>query len=606
MDLNNNRIFVILMCGICGFNFSEKNLITKMISTLNHRGPDDSGYFVDDHISLGHTRLAIIDLTEKGRQPIHNESESIWIVFNGEIYNYKEMKNRLEMRGHDFYTETDTEVIIHAYEEYGIECLNKFNGQFSFCIYDKNKKLLFLARDRFGIKPLYYFLKENLFIFASEIKSILKHEFQRIINRLALREYFTFRYTLAPNTILNDIYKLEPSHYILFNIKTNQFDIQKYYSLEVIKNKSYSPKQVGVELFKLINNSVKLRMIADVPVCSFLSGGIDSSIITGLASKYNDNIHTFSVGFETSNEFKYAKIVSEFYNTNHHELLITNDDLLNNIDKMIYHMDEPIGDAAFFPTLLLSKLISRQFKVVLAGEGADELFGGYDRYKMFLYGKKISYFLPKINYNQTILRRLSILSNKKEKNGYIETIRAFNQDEMNQMNIDPIQIDKLWLLYGDTFQKMQFFDLKSVLPEDFFMKADKMSSAYGLEERVPYMDHNLVKFALNLPPKLKLHFWNEKYLLKKTFSTFLPKIIIKRRKRGYNAPMDYWLKTVLHDRFLNLLKENSHNLYNKNVIINLFNKLNNRGDNYKKNFFLAQKCWTAYVFEEWLGSLSNY
>ena len=525
------------MCGICGFNFSDKNLITKMVSTLNHRGPDDSGYFLDDSLSLGHSRLAIIDLTEKGRQPIYNEDESIWIIFNGEIYNFKEIKTRLMKQGHVFYTETDTEVIIHAYEEYGFECLDEFNGQFSFCIYDKNKDILFLARDRFGIKPLYYYQKNGIFIFASEIKAILKYNFERIINRLALREYFTFRYTLAPNTILKDISKLEPSHYIQYNLKTHHFSNNKYFTLNVIENKSYSPKHVGIELFRLLNNSVKQRMVADVPVCCFLSGGIDSSIITGLASKYNDDIHTFSAGFETSDEFKYAKIVSEFFNTNHHELMITNDDILNNIDKMMYHMDEPIGDAAFFPTLLLSELISKQFKVVLAGEGADELFGGYDKYKMFLYGRMLSYFLPKIKYRDETLRRLSNFSNKRGKHGYIESICAFNEEEMYKMKITPIRDNKMWLPYGNTMQKMQIFDIKSVLTEDFFMKADKMSSAYGLEERVPYMDHNLVKFAINLPSKYKLYLWNEKYLLKKTFNHFLPKIIIKRRKRGYNAPI---------------------------------------------------------------------
>ncbi len=594
------------MCGICGFNFSDKNLITEMISTLTHRGPDDSGNFIDDNISLGHTRLSIIDLTEKGRQPIHNEDESIWIIFNGEIYNYIDIRALLKKNNHKFYTETDTEVIIHAYEEFGIDCLDKFNGQFSFCIYDKNKNLMFLARDRFGIKPLYYYLKKGLFIFGSEIKSILRYNFKRIINKLALREFFTFRYTLAPNTILNDVYKLEPSHYILFDLKTNYLTRKKYFGLEINENKSYSPKQIGLELFRLLNNSVRLRMIADVPVCSFLSGGIDSSIITGLASRYNDNIHTFTVGFETSNEFKYARIVSEHFNTNHHELIISNEHVIKYIDKMIYHMDEPIGDAAFFPTLLLSEEISKQFKVVLAGEGADELFGGYDRYKMFLYGRMLSYFLPKIKYRDETLRRLSNLSNKKGKQGYLESICAFNEEEMYKMKITPIRNDLMWLPYGNTMQKMQFFDIKSVLTEDFFMKADKMSSAYGLEERVPYMDHNLVKFAINLPSKYKLYLWNEKFLLKKTFNHFLPKIITKRRKRGYNAPMDYWLKTVLRDRFHELLEEKSHTLYKKNVIINLFNKLKNSKENYKKNFFLAQKCWTAYIFEEWLDNLLNF
>jgi asparagine synthase (glutamine-hydrolysing) len=340
-------------------------------------------------------------------------------------------------------------------------------------------------------------------------------------------------------------------------------------------------------------------MIADVPVCCFLSGGLDSSIITGLATKYNSKINTFSVGFETSSELKYAKIVSDYFNTIHHQLIITNEDFLNNIDKMIYYMDEPIGDAAFFPTMLISELVSRQFKVVLAGEGADEIFGGYDKYKMFYYGKKLSKIIPKMKYRHDILKRISKYSELTDREGYIETIRVFDSEESNKMNLKPVILKKYWNNNGNTFQKMQFFDINTVLPEDFFMKADKMSSAYGLEERVPYMDHRIVSFGLNLPTHLKLFGWNEKYLLKKSFSKFLPKIIVKRGKRGYNAPMGDWFKNILRYRFIDLINEKNHHLYKKDFAKSIFTKVINSNYNYKRNFLLLQKCWTIFVFEEW-------
>ena len=587
------------MCGICGFNWDNKNLIIKINKALRHRGPDDSGYYINDNISIGHSRLSIIDLSEKGKQPIHNENNSIWIVFNGEIYNYKEIKVELEKKGHAFYTNTDTEVIIHAYEEYGYACLNLLNGQFAFCIYDQDKEELFLARDRFGIKPLYYFIKDGTFIFASELKAILQYKIKREINRKALNQLFTYRYTIAPYTILKHIFKLNPSHYLKFNLKTNQISIKRYFTLNINNKQPYSLKNIPSKLFELINDSVKLRMIADVPVCSFLSGGLDSSIITGLATKYNSKINTFSVGFETSSELKYAKIVSDYFNTIHHQLIITNEDFLNNIDKMIYYMDEPIGDAAFFPTMLISELVSRQFKVVLAGEGADEIFGGYDKYKMFYYGKKLSKIIPKMNYRYDILKRISKYSELTDREGYIETIRVFDSEESNKMNLKPVILKKYWNNNGNTFQKMQFFDINTVLPEDFFMKADKMSSAYGLEERVPYMDHRIVSFGLNLPTHLKLFGWNEKYLLKKSFSKFLPKTIIKREKRGYNAPMGDWFKNVLRYRFIDLINEKNHHLYKKDFAKSIFTKVINSNYNYKRNFLMLQKCWTIFVFEEW-------
>ncbi|MHA1284703.1 MAG: asparagine synthase (glutamine-hydrolyzing) [Promethearchaeota archaeon] len=593
------------MCGIVGFNYSDKNLIKKLIKKISHRGPDDYGFIVDDEISLGHTRLSIIDLSEKGKQPIRNEDGSLWIVFNGEIYNYKLLRKILQHKGHKFYTNTDTEVIIHAYEEYGLESLKYFNGQFVFCIYDQNKKKLIITRDRFGIKPLYYIHYNNIFIFSSEIKAILSCNIKKEINKTALKEYFTFRYTLSPNTLFKNILKLNPGNYLEYNLKTNELLIKNYYKIKIDSSMSQFNKPLTKYLFNLIYNSVKLRMIADVPVGSFLSGGIDSSIITGMASRFNEELNTYSVGFENSSELKYAKIVSDYFNTNHNELIIYDDDVLVNISKMIYHMEEPIGDPGFFPTFLISKLASKYNKVVLAGEGGDEIFGGYDKYKIMLYGKYFSPIIPKFNYKNEIIKRVSNISKFNDKKGYINIIQVFNQGELKEMAIESHLSVNFWLNKGDLYQKMQYFDIHTLMPEDFFMKADKMSSAFGLEERVPYMDHRLVEFAINLPLKLKLNIWNEKFILKKTFSNFLPKEIIKRRKRGYNVPIDHWFKNILHDRLISLLETNKHNYYNKKYVYKLLNQIKRTRDNYKRNFYLAQKLWTIYVFEEWYKGFFN-
>jgi len=587
------------MCGIAGFNWNDLNLITKMIHSLKHRGPDGSGKFLNDNISLGNTRLAIIDLTDKGKQPLHNEDESCWITFNGMIYNYEEVRKNLEEKGHNFYSNTIAEVVIHAYEEYSYNCLNQFNGQFAFCIYDDVKQELFLARDKFGIKPLYYYYKDNCFIFASEIKTILEYDFENKINKEALREYFTYRFTFAPNTILQNIFKIKPSQYLIFDLKTNHLSFHQYYSLKIDARPPVTSNKLSITSFKLMKNAVKQRLKADVPVCTFLSGGIDSSLVTSLVSQFVKELNTFSVGFENSSEFKYARIVSEQFNTIHHEYILRNEDVLKSINKMICYIDEPIGDAAFLPILYLSEKVSKGFKVVLTGDVGDETFGGYDKYKMFLYGRLISKFIPKIKLKQEIFSRVSKFSILNDVDAYIETIRVFSDNEMNQMKISPKKIYRYWSENLRTLQKLQYYDLNTSVPEDFNMKSDKMSMAFGIEQRFPFADESVIKFALSLPLKFKIRFWNEKFLLKKSFSKFLPKEITARRKSGFNTPIDFWFKTILKNQFLDLIQNKSHNLYDKQFAIDLFERLMRSGTNFKKNFLLSQKLWTIYVFEEW-------
>lgn len=587
------------MGGICGFNWSDKELIHRMVNSIIHRGPDGSNYFIGNKVSLGYARLATIDLLKRGGELIHNEDGTLWIALNGVIYNYHNIRKNLEHLGHKFYTNTIAETVLHSYEQYGYSCLNTFNGQFTFCIYDVNKKNLFLARDKFGIKPLYYYYKNNRFIFGSEIKAILQYDLEKKIKKEALREYFTFRFTIAPNTIFEDIYKLKPSHYIILNLETNEITSKSYFRLDIDLKVSIPMKEIAFITFKLLNQSVKLRMAADVPICAFLSGGVDSSIVTGLASHYNKELNTFSVGFEASNELNFAKLVSDQFNTIHHEYFLTNNDVIKLIDKMLYHMDEPIGDAAFLPVLFLSKQASKKFKIVLTGDAGDEIFGGYDKYKLTYYGRYISYFLPKINYRQEIFNRVSKFSNMGEKDIYMESIRVFSDEEMKKLKIKSKKINKYWLQNYHLYQKMQFFDLNTSVPEDFNMKSDKMSMAYGLSQRVPFADPSIILFGLSLPHKLKIQVWNEKFLLKRAFSKFLPKEITRRRKAGFNAPMDDWFKTILRNRLIDSLKERDHNLYKIDYAFDLLKKLMRSGTNYKLNFLLAQKLWLIFTFEEW-------
>ena len=591
------------MSGICGFNWDDISLINKMIDSLKHRGLDGSGYYIDEQISLGHTLLSTLDLSEKNKQLIHNNNETLWIVFSGIIYNSKFIRSDLEKKGYEFSNSNkiDAELVLYAFEEFGLDCFTIFNGQFAFCIYDKNKSQIILVRDRIGIAPLYYLYDGNKLIFASEIKAILQHEIVPKINKDALREYFTFRYTLAPNTLFDKIKKLKASHFLIFSLKENKITLNPYFEFKVPQKRTYSIKESTNILFKLFSDSIKLRMVDDVPVACLLSGGIDSSVITGLASKIHPNIITISVAFETSSELNFAKLVSDHFNSNHYEFLIKDETIPSNIEKMIPLMEEPVADPGFLPTMIMCELASKYTNIVFGGDGADEIFGGYDKYKLYYYGRRLSYFIPKLkiwNKNE-ILSRLTEYSKLSESQGYLETIRVFDKNDYVNFGIVPKTIDRYWLNNGNIYQKMQYFDVKTLMPEDFFMEADKMGHAFGVGKRVPYMDHRVVEFALNLPTNLKLRIWNEKFLLKRTFSKLLPRIITKRRKKGFDVPIDYWFKTILDTKLIELLGENRHNLYNKNYVYQLLEKMKNSGNNYKLNFYLAQKLWTIYIFEEW-------
>ncbi|MBU0460736.1 MAG: asparagine synthase (glutamine-hydrolyzing) [Nanoarchaeota archaeon] len=390
------------MCGIVGFNWDDQVLIRQMAAQLNHRGPDDEGYYTDKQVSLGHKRLKILDLTKNGRQPMCNEDNSIWIVFNGEIYNYQELKTWLETKHHKFSSNTDTEVIIHLYEEVGERCVEYLNGMFAFAILDTTKKRLFLARDRLGIKPLYYYINQNStnstknkFIFASEIKSILEDKtIKRKLNQNAFQTYFTFRANTDSETFFQDIYKLPPGHHLTYNLTNHNFTIKKYWSLKInTKKKSiqYYQKKVQQEL----TASIKRRLMGEVPLGVYLSGGIDSAAVVGLLHSFaQDRIKTFSVGFgyeEQKAELGAANFIANHFNTDHHNLTVQ-PDTVKLLPKIIHHHDEPMADPTAIPTYILSEFTKKQnTTIVLTGEGSDEIFCGYEQYKLMKLWQKLKY-----------------------------------------------------------------------------------------------------------------------------------------------------------------------------------------------------------------------
>ena len=546
------------MCGIVGvYGLSDKYLIKRMCDKMVHRGPDEHGYYIDDYVSLGMRRLSIIDLFT-GKQPIFNEDGSIVVIFNGEIYNFKEIKLELERKGHRFYTNTDTEVIVHAYEEFGYDCLKKFNGMFSIAIWDTNKKELFIARDRIGIKPLYYAIIDGNFIFASEIKCIMEYEFEKTIDKVALADYFALRYIPAPRTIFNEVKKLEPGHYMV--IKDGMIMKKKYWDLE------YKPKEGCEDYFaekvlELSKESIRRRLMSDVPLGAFLSGGIDSSFIVALMSEFMDEpVKTFSVGFEDEehDETPYAKIIAEHFSTDHYELSIDINDL-SFLPTIIYHLDEPLADPAAIPTYLVSKLARKKVKVVLTGEGGDEAFGGYSKYLHEQKTFKIFSCLP------DTIRRLcerlgKTLECRKCRVGlYLLFIASkSNQEESYYFRLKNVDWGSCWLMNEcleevrelvhkcfdntkDYISNMLYYDIKYWLPDDLLMKVDKMTMATSLEARVPYLDHNVLQFAYNIPSKVKLG-KSGKYILRKAARKVLPRKIIYRKKHGFDVPVSKWFR----------------------------------------------------------------
>jgi asparagine synthase (glutamine-hydrolysing) len=510
------------MCGIAGFSFEDKSLIKKMTDTIIHRGPDDSGYFTDKNISLGHRRLSVIDLSKRGRQPMSNEDGSIWITYNGEVYNYRELRGELQKKRHKFKSDTDTEVLIHSYEEFGIDFLKRLRGMFAFCIYDSTKNKVFLVRDRAGIKPLYYYHDRNQLVFASEIKAILETGIEKKINRDSLYSFVTFQYTIGNNTILDNVKKLLPGHYL--ELSDGSIKLTKYWELK-LEPKEENEEYLIKEFRNIIDESVKMRLMSDVPFGAYLSGGIDSSSVVALMSKHvKEPVKTFSVGFgEKDDELKHARHVSEYLGTDHNEFFFDSSDLVKSFDKFIWHIDEPLADGGAIPTFLLSKKTKNKATVIMVGEGADENLAGYSWHM-------IRRPVPE-NMRLKIYYKMNTLAIEKYLNGY-PGFRKFIS-EYKKIRSD------------EYLNRILGFEINNLLPNNLLMKVDRMTMSSAIEARVSYLDHKLIEFCGRLPINMKLNKSQGKYIQKKAMKGIVPDSIIKRKKHGFLVPIHRWLSQEL-------------------------------------------------------------
>lgn len=619
------------MCGINGFvQFNDKlkkneieQIIKKMNRSIVNRGPDEEGTYINKNIGLGIRRLSIIDL-KTGNQPIFNEDSSMVIVFNGELYNYKDLKNDLINKGHIFKTTTDTEVVLHAFEEYGEKSFNFIKGMYAFAIYDINKDRLLIVRDRLGEKPLYFYKDESKFIFSSELKGILSADLiKKEIDENALSQFFQLTYIPAPNTILKNIKKLKPGYYI--EIKTGHNPtINKYWDLEFNNNKLiYDIESIKRNLREKMFEAVEKCMISDVPLGAFLSGGIDSSIIVGIMSKIASKpIKTFNIGFHEKqfDESERAKIVSKFNNTEHHTQIITEKDLFAILNKFFEYMDEPFADSSAIPTYLISKFAKNYVKVVLTGDGGDELFGGYSKYLINYYSEKYNR-IPKLirehilkniinvfpnDYNITrkikkVIRNSekSIFEQRKElmKLGYKydETKKLIKSDHISDISL----IENYYNKYKNQTDELSlalYTDIKIVLEGDMLTKVDRMSMANSLETRAPFLYPDIVEFSTRIPSEYKIKNKKTKFILKETFSDILPEKIMKASKRGFGIPIGKWFRGSLKYEFLKVTNQKfieDQNLFNYEYIQKIFNEHQNKKEE------RGTELWTLFVFQNW-------
>lgn len=577
------------MCGICGILDLEGRqinplLIKNMANALIHRGPDDEGTFINSNFklqssklaptaALGHRRLSIIDLSS-GHQPMTNEDGSIVVAYNGEIYNFKELRQDLIKRGHDFKTNSDTEVILHQYEEDGWGCVKKFSGIFAFALWDEERKRLLLARDRIGVKPLYYYSTEdNKIIFASEIKPILLAlNKMPNIDRSSLFMLMTLQFIPSPRSIFKGIEKIPPASVMLCS--QDRYQIERYWDIEDIPtyDDSTIPQETEEHLFSLLKDAVEGQLVSDVPVGAFLSGGVDSSAIVGLMSRFMpDKIKTFSVGFggdSKADELRYARIVANHFNTDHHEISIGPKDVIGIMPDAVSYLDDPIVDPAILPTYIVSRLASSEVKVVLTGEGADELFGGYKRYQLdriASYYKFIPSFIRKVllervggrMLNRRYMQGLSAISHTDPLLRHIGWVSILDRGEMARLFGGSLSVEdeyKRIIDYFDRFfsrnsddplRSMLTADMCGWLPDDLLLKVDRMSMANSLEARVPYLDHRLVDFAVRMPTRLKVKGFKGKEILKKAVSGIVPKEILNRPKKGFEPPIGLWFRGEL-------------------------------------------------------------
>ena len=615
------------MCGITGKIYFDKNRevtfneLKSMTDVIKYRGPDDEGHYINNNVGLGFRRLSIIDL-KTGHQPLSNIDGSIWITFNGEIYNFKELRLELEKKGYQFKTNTDTEVIVTLYQEYGENCVDYLRGMFAFVIWDDRKKLLFGARDRFGIKPFHYYLDEEKFVWASEIKSIsLLNNVKKELSVDALDYYFAYGYTPRNMSIFTQINKLKPGHSFLFKpFEKNKLKIKQYWRINFEPDYSKNDEYWKEALYDCLNESVKMRMISDVPLGAFLSGGVDSSVVVALMSKNSKNsIKTFSIGFkeEEFNELKYARLIADKYNTNHHEFIVEPESI-DLLPKLVNAYDEPFADSSAIPTYYVSKYTRDYVTVALSGDGGDELFAGYDKYtKMvalknsmynnkftnkyvfdplnklipdYLYGKGLSYYLSKDKYN--IGAFMCFWKDYERQRIFRKEIR----DKLKNNLAENLKLNLLSSMQGDFISKMQKLDMQTYMVDDILTKVDRASMMNSLEVRVPLLDHKFAELSFKIPSELKLKGNSKKFLLKETFKGILPPEIISHKKQGFGVPLKIWFKDDLKNYAFDTLLRNSKldGYLDRSYIKEILN-------NHQKGIRdYSAKIWSLLFLNEWI------
>lgn len=619
-----------------------EDIITDMRDTMTYGGPDDAGVYIDKNIGLamGHRRLSILDLSAKGHQPMCNDDESMWIAYNGEVYNFIEVRDELEQKGYKFRSNSDTEVILKAYEFWGINAVHKFRGMWAFAIWDKRIKKLILCRDRVGVKPLYWYYKDGLFMFASELKAFHKHpHFHKELDMTALSLYLQYGYITAPYSIFKHTYKLEPGHYLTIDLNGNIVS-EKYWDAEKYFVQGHSEKdtwlkrsddEISDELESILTESFKLRMVSDVPVGMFLSGGIDSSLVTALLQKeYTTPLKTFTIGFHEKeyNEAVWAKQVATHLGTDHTELYCTPADAFDIIPNIPALYDEPFGDSSSIPTFLVSQLAKQHVKVSLSADGGDELFCGYTKYGIL--GDR----LKKINavpFSEALTKCLDIISpdmaseiyeksrfmlpqwhNFKDK--YIKLRNVLKvKDEIGQIDMaDKFYLEEELVGLGlkdigtqtfkmtetglDFMSKMMLFDIKTYLADDILVKVDRATMGVALEGREPFLDNRIIEYSSQMPVEFKYRNNSSKYLLRKILYKYVPQKLIDRPKQGFGIPVYEWFRnelTPLFTEYLSYERIQRERVFNPVVVKKLLeDHLNNKGVS-------AHKLWFLLMFQMW-------
>ncbi|MFZ0943707.1 MAG: asparagine synthase (glutamine-hydrolyzing) [Syntrophobacteraceae bacterium] len=620
------------MCGIAGkFCLNGEpvapGLIKAMCDRMAYRGPDDEGVFTDGHIGLGHRRLSILDLSPLGHQPMSTKDGKVWITFNGEIYNFQALRKDLVEKGYSFTSTCDTEVILYLYKEYGVECLKYMRGMFAFAIWDKDKDLLFAARDRIGKKPLFYYFDGKRFLFGSEIKCILEDPAAgKEIDYEAIYDYFKYLYIPDPKTIYKNVFKLKPGHYL--TCSGQGLAIREYWDVSFSNPFDRAEDEICESLVGLLDESVSLRMISDVPLGAFLSGGIDSSMVVALMAGHHEGpVTTCSIGFDSEDydEVKFARVIAKQFATDHHEFTVKQN-VEQVLNDLAYYFDEPFADSSAVPTFYVSKVARQQVTVALAGDGGDENFAGYDKYRLDDIENRMRRFIPAFirrsifpplapmlrscnsrvfQKGATLLKSLSFEADY----GFFLTntevddllwARLVNDDTKRRIGgYNPFDITRHYYEKADTddhLSKILYTDLKTYLPGDILVKVDRMSMANSLEVRAPILDHNVIEFAARIPYQLKYKGKEKKYILKRSLRKILPEEILYRSKMGFSVPLASWFRSEIRDLAAHHLFSPDAGLYhffNRSAVEEIWNQHQSEARNH------GTMLWSLLMFELW-------